>query len=111
MNEAERSGQRFTCPACGFLAFDEPPGSYEICDVCGWEDDPVQLASPTFGGGANKASLVEAQLVVLRDHPLAIRELAGVRRDDLWRPLSVAEAESDRVEGMARAGRSLASAR
>jgi Cysteine-rich CPCC len=28
-------------------------GSYVICDVCGWEDDQVQLANPACGGGAN----------------------------------------------------------
>ncbi|MCB9892565.1 MAG: hypothetical protein H6832_01620 [Planctomycetes bacterium] len=36
-------------------------GTYEICDVCGWEDDPVQFADPDRRGGANKESLREAR--------------------------------------------------
>jgi len=38
-----------------------PDGNYEICKVCFWEDDLVQLADPTFEGGANKVSLNQAQ--------------------------------------------------
>lgn len=83
----------FVCPVCGFLSFDEPPGSHALCDVCDWEDDAIQLANPTSGGGANKESLVEAQAAVLRSHPLGVRELAGLRRADLWRPLAIAEVE------------------
>lgn len=30
---------------------------YEICSVCGWEDDPVQNKDEFFEGGANKESL------------------------------------------------------
>jgi hypothetical protein len=36
-----------------------PPGTYEICGVCGWEDDPVQFDDPDYAGGANGASLRE----------------------------------------------------
>lgn len=39
----------------------EPPGSYEICEVCWWEDDAVQLRWPTWAGGANRPNLLEAQ--------------------------------------------------
>ena len=46
------------CPVCGRTVF-EQVGKYEICEVCGWEDDPVQLANPDFAGGANKLSLNE----------------------------------------------------
>jgi hypothetical protein len=40
---------------------DSEPGSFEICEVCFWEDDPVQLADPTYSGGANVPSLEEAR--------------------------------------------------
>jgi hypothetical protein len=40
---------------------DEPPGSYQICPVCFWEDDAVQLRWPDYPGGANRTSLIEAQ--------------------------------------------------
>jgi hypothetical protein len=49
-----------TCPCCGYPTIEEY-GGWEICGVCFWEDDPVQLADPTRPGGANKVSLVEGQ--------------------------------------------------
>lgn len=39
----------YTCRVSGYLTFDEPPGFYDVCEVCGWEDDALQLegaASP-----------------------------------------------------------------
>lgn len=78
----------YPCPACGFLVFGEPPGSYAICDVCGWEDDHVQLANPTMAGGANHESLREAQQESLRHWPLDVREAEGCVRDPEWRPLT-----------------------
>jgi hypothetical protein len=52
----------FNCPRCGQPSLDEePPGTYEICKVCGWEDDYVQFRDPGYRGGANHESLLEAQ--------------------------------------------------
>ena len=48
-----------TCPCCGRYRFKEK-GAYEICPVCGWEDDPVQRRDPDFAGGANALSLNKA---------------------------------------------------
>lgn len=46
------------CPACRFLSLSEPPpGTFEICSICGWEDDPVQFADPNVADGANGRSL------------------------------------------------------
>ncbi|MGA0533202.1 CPCC family cysteine-rich protein [Hansschlegelia sp. KR7-227] len=50
----------YPCPCCGELGF-EDAGSYEICDRCGWEDDPVQEAHPDLRGGANRYSLLQAR--------------------------------------------------
>ena len=48
------------CPACRYLTLSEPPpGTYEICAICGWEDDPVQCDDPDYRGGANHPSLNE----------------------------------------------------
>lgn len=80
-------GQTYPCPACGFLVFSEPPGSFDICPFCGWEDDHVQLAHPLMGGGANSESLQEAQQSALKDYPQNIREVDGIPRDPSWRPL------------------------
>jgi len=51
----------YPCPCCGYEVFAGPPGTYEICPICFWEDDLVQLAFPDLAGGANKCSLIEAQ--------------------------------------------------
>ena len=53
--------RRFTCPCCGYRTLGDSPGSYEICQVCFWEDDPVQLLNPAYAGGANTLSLMESR--------------------------------------------------
>ncbi|HDR4305941.1 TPA: hypothetical protein QCP71_005223, partial [Bacillus anthracis] len=40
---------------------EEPPGTYEICNICFWEDDSVQFKEPDYEGGANEVSLRQAQ--------------------------------------------------
>ena len=46
-----------SCPVCNMYTFE---GSYDICEVCGWENDPVQLRYPDEDGGANTESLNQA---------------------------------------------------
>lgn len=75
------------CPACGFVVIREGYGGYEICAICGWQDDPLQLANPSSDGGANSESLAEAQTAALRSLPLAVQEHLGSRRSSDWRPL------------------------
>ena len=36
-------------------------GSYDICPVCFWEDDPVQEDDPQFAGGAYDLCLEECR--------------------------------------------------
>lgn len=48
------------CPVCGEYEFEEE-GSFDICDVCGWEDDPLQAKEPDLEGGANEMSLNQAR--------------------------------------------------
>ncbi len=38
-----------------------PPGTFEICPICNWEDDNVQFNDIDFLGGANNVSLREAR--------------------------------------------------
>lgn len=40
---------------------EEPPGTFEVCPVCYWEDDEVQFKNPDYEGGANKISLRAAR--------------------------------------------------
>lgn len=85
----------FPCPVCGYLTFAEPPGSYEICSVCNWEDDALQLEFATsLAGGANSTTLVDAQLAFQRaaDRLLRKRRVAALppARDPTWRPVDPA---------------------
>ena len=90
----ERTEPTIPCPACGFLVLVEAYGSYDICPLCGWEDDIVQLVNPTSGGGANKTSLLECQQEALLKYPVVIRKAAGYTRSEEWRPLTADEVET-----------------
>ena len=57
-----RAQKGYPCPCCGYLTLSEPPpGTFEICPVCNWEDDNVQFNNIDFEGGANEESLREAR--------------------------------------------------
>lgn len=49
------------CPVCGKTYVEE----YDICDICNWENDPVQFYKPDLPGGANKMSLNQARKAFL----------------------------------------------
>jgi nitrogen fixation-related uncharacterized protein len=50
------------CACCyNYTLDDEPPGTFEICPVCFWEDDNAQFDDPDYEGGANKLSLRKAR--------------------------------------------------
>ena len=55
--------------------FSEPTGTFEICDICGWEDDNVQLQDPQYRGGANKKSLIESQAQILKKNSNTCKNL------------------------------------
>ncbi len=86
----------YPCPSCGFLIFDEPPGSYDICDICGWEDDHVQLKHPFMRGGANGGSLFDYQQEILKEIPIEVREHSGYVRDSDWYPLRLEDFVEDK---------------
>ena len=53
---------KYACPCCGYQTLNKKsPGSHLICEICFWEDDPVQFEDHDFKGGANKVSLKYAQ--------------------------------------------------
>jgi hypothetical protein len=86
----------FPCPCCGHLVFDEPPGSYNICPICFWEDDNIQLRWPDWTGGANAPSLIESQRNYLQTGAMEHRFTGIVRgasddeaRDNGWRPIDL----------------------
>lgn len=74
------------CPCCGYRTMEgDFYGSYEICAVCGWEDDAVQLANPCSDGGANKESLFQCQRARTS---WSKEKIVGFERDPMWRPLT-----------------------
>jgi hypothetical protein len=83
------------CPCCGYRTLDPgEQGSYEICSICFWEDDPVQLADPDYAGGANHTSLRQAQRNFIEFGANDERDLKHVRppndgdvRDADWHAL------------------------
>ncbi len=88
----------FTCPCCGFKTLKEkPPGTFEICRVCGWEDDNLQFADPDYSAGANNGlSLREWQkgfYEVKAEAKLLFKNLARKSEnkwydfDEDWKPL------------------------
>jgi hypothetical protein len=94
----------YTCPCCGHETLGDFPGSYEICDVCFWEDDPVQLLDPTYRGGANGPSLMECQAEFAKSGVSERRFFGNVRRatarepkDPAWRPATIDDIHPKRV--------------
>src|SRR6266404_5196315 len=90
----------YPCPCCGYDVFGEPPGSFDICPICFWEDDVVQLAFPDLAGGANKCSLIEGQrnfamfgACELRIKPHVRAPKESEAPNPAWRPL---DSERDR---------------
>lgn len=80
------------CPSCGFYTTGETEfGSYNICPLCNWEDDAVQLANPASSGGANSASLIAYQQRSMDQFPLHIHAHDSYMRDPQWRPLDAEE--------------------
>ena len=84
----------YTCPCCGYIVFDEFPGSYDICPVCFWEDDAYQLYFVGTDGGANAVSLIEAQVFYFQVGACDPRMVSNVRKpsdsdikDQNWFPL------------------------
>ena len=90
---------KYTCPCCGYKTLgEEPPGTFEICDICFWEDDLVQFDDPDFEGGANGPSLRTAQKNFFGFGACQKDKLKFVRKptkDDIkdpnWMPLDISQ--------------------
>ena len=57
------------CPCCGKSGLREER-SWDVCDFCGWEDDPLQRDEPDFEGGANEKSLNQAKEAYRKSLPI-----------------------------------------
>jgi uncharacterized Zn finger protein (UPF0148 family) len=92
---------KYTCSACGHLVFAQLPGSDDICPICGWQDDALQLKFP-LECGANRISLFDAQRNFSKFGAIEERKIDSVRkptedepRNEKWRVLDV---KKDRLE-------------
>ena len=84
----------YTCPCCGYKTRgEEQYGSYDICPICFWEDDPFQVENPDTDIGANPISLRQAQRnfkefgacdIDMKRHVLKYR--TGHELDANWKP-------------------------
>lgn len=54
------------CPCCGQTDVEE----YDICKVCGWGNDPIQLRKPDTMRGANRMTLSEARQAFKEGKPV-----------------------------------------
>jgi len=59
------SNQTTPCPCCCKTQV----GEYDICDVCGWENDPVQSYNLSMRG-ANDMTLPEARRAYANGEPV-----------------------------------------
>ena len=87
---------KFACPCCGYKTLnEEPTGTWEICQVCFWEDDPIQFDDINYEGGANTISLLQSQRNFLKFGACEERFIKNVRpphkdeeRDEGWTPFT-----------------------
>jgi hypothetical protein len=91
--EWDREYYDFPCPCCGYLVFDQLPGSSDVCPICFWEDDVEQLAFPDLKNRSNIPSLREAQqnftrigAVETRFRECVCQPAEAYIRDVDWRP-------------------------
>jgi hypothetical protein len=89
--------KKFTCPCCGYKVFNDPPGSDDICPICFWQDDIVQLRFPKTTG-ANHVPLIKAQKTFKKFKVSEYRYQSNVRdpvaddeMDESWRTLNEVE--------------------
>jgi hypothetical protein len=87
------SNTKFPCPCCGYLVFNQPPGSHQICPICFWQDSISELRF-LKNTGANHVNLIEAQKNFANFGASELRLLSFVRppqesemRDPEWRPI------------------------
>ena len=49
------------CKCCGYNTISSYPLSFEICEICFWQNDAFQNENPNDSGGPNNISLNQAQ--------------------------------------------------
>ena len=92
MKSSEPQNEKVYCDCCKYDTI-LIHGDYEICTICYWEDDLLQLQDKDYEGGANPMSLRQAQLNFFefgacdKDKLTNVRlPINGEQRDEMWKP-------------------------
>jgi Cysteine-rich CPCC len=81
--------QKHYCLCCGYkniegyntnFGYTKPPDTYDICEICFWEDDPIGYEHPDEATGPNHVSFKEAQRNFLEFGASEARLLPYVRK-------------------------------
>jgi hypothetical protein len=85
----------YPCPCCGHLTVNDER-TYDLCDVCFWENDLDQLANPTSSKGANGYSLIDGQETFIRvgaSHKTFLQKVRAPNESEPieagWRPVDL----------------------
>jgi len=76
-----KGGDDLECPVCGKYNFAEE-NSFDICPICGWENDGVQADDHNYAGGANPLSVNEARIEFFLLGKKNVRETVMRRRQE-----------------------------
>jgi len=71
------------CPVCGKYDF-AAENSFDICPICGWENDGVQADDHSYAGGANLLSVKEARIEFFLLQKKDVREAVLPCRQRFW---------------------------
>ncbi|QFT89034.1 hypothetical protein FIU87_10285 [Bacillus sp. THAF10] len=78
----------YFCPCCGYKTLEsKPPGTFEICEICFWEDDDLQFNNHDYAGGANESSLRQYQKGFLEGRFINRKPSENDERKPNWKPL------------------------
>jgi len=92
------------CPVCGYYMFSAPDSESEICAICNWHNDILDLEKMYEPVGPNHVSLEQAQknffefgAVEVRFKNLVRHPLNNDIRDSKWRPLDRAKDKPGKI--------------
>ncbi|MBA5793743.1 hydrolase [Flavobacterium sp. xlx-214] len=61
-DQKHQANGKFFCKCCGYNTLTHfPNGTYEICEICFWEDDIYQTENPNEEYGPNRVSLIQGR--------------------------------------------------
>ena len=103
--------KKIKCPVCGKYEFFDD-NDFDICEICGWENDGVQEEDHNYAGGANELSVNEARIEYFLLHNEATAKKALALKNKFYEKMRSAryknggEWSSDIYEKMEKAHKS-----